>query len=145
MIEEDNDSLLTMDQLQRVVPKSMKAMVSQKTIDTFNAITCDDEFRESYRDNLLSYTSVLNDGKFKIQGYIDAVRYVSYKLMGCSNIEAYTKTFPDRYSKHLQNGTAQKDIASYVTSYNKNKMVNIIMEQTLIPSYVLNQDTFNAL
>ena len=142
MIDEEPTGLLTMDQLQRVVPKKMKALVSQKTIDTFNNIVCDDEFRETYRDNLLSYTSVLQDGKFKIGSYMDAVRYCSFKIMGCSNIEAYTKTFPDRYTKHLQNGTSQKDIASYVTSYNKNKMVNLIMEQSLVPMHVLNLDYY---
>ena len=40
---EEPTGLLTMDQLQRVVPKKMKALVSQKTIDTFNNIVCDDE------------------------------------------------------------------------------------------------------
>ncbi len=141
VIEEDENQL-TIEQLQRVVPKKFKSLVTQKTIDTFNGIVCDDEFRESYRDNLLSYTSVLADGKFKIQNYVDAVRYVSFKVMGCSNIEAYTKAFPDRYQKHLMNGTSQKDIASYVTSYNKNKLVNLIMEQTLVPMHVLNLDYY---
>ena len=35
-----------------------------------------------------------------------------------------------------------KDIASYVTAYNKSKLVNLIFEQTLIPSHVLNQDLY---
>jgi hypothetical protein len=142
IVDPGSNGLLTMDQLQRVVPKKMKSLISQSTIDTFNGIVCDDEFRENYRDNLLSYTSVLQEGKFKIGNYVDAVRYCSFKLMGCSNIESYTKTFPDRYSKHLQNGTSQKDIASYVTSYNKNKIVNLIMEQSMVPMHILNLDYY---
>ncbi|NRA77121.1 MAG: hypothetical protein HRU18_02840 [Pseudoalteromonas sp.] len=141
-IEEEDEGLLTIDQLQRVVPKRLKSMISQKTIDTFNNIVMDDEFRENYRDNILSYTKVLEEGRFKIGNYLDAVRYCSFKLMGCNNIEAYTKTFPDRYQKHLQNGTSQKDIASYVTSYNKNKLVNLIMEQAMVPMHVLNLDYY---
>jgi hypothetical protein len=39
-------------------------------------------------------------------------------------------------------GLQAKDIASYVTAYNKSKLVNLIFEQTLIPSYVLNQDLY---
>jgi hypothetical protein len=73
---------------------------------------------------------------------LDAVRYVSFKLLGDSNIEAYTKTFPDRYQNFMVNGTSAKDIASYVTSYNKNKLVNLIFEQTLIPFHVLNADKY---
>ena len=82
------------------------------------------------------------DGKFKVTQYIDAVRYVSFKLMGCTNIEAYTKTFPDKYQRFVQQGVSAKDIASYVTAYNKSKLVNLIFEQTLIPTHVLNQDLY---
>jgi hypothetical protein len=62
--------------------------------------------------------------------------------MGCSNIEAYTKAFPDKYARFVAQGVVAKDIASYVTAYNKSKLVNLIFEQTLIPSYVLNQDLY---
>jgi hypothetical protein len=62
--------------------------------------------------------------------------------MGCTNIEAYTKAFPDKYNRFVQQGVAAKDIASYVTAYKKSKLVNLIYEQTLIPSYVLNQDLY---
>ena len=97
---------------------------------------------EAYRDNLLSYTKVMADGRFKVQEYVNAVKYVSHKLMGCTNIEAYTKTFPDKYQRFVAQGVQAKDIASYVTAYNKSKLVNLIFEQTLIPSYVLNQDLY---
>jgi hypothetical protein len=62
--------------------------------------------------------------------------------MGCTNIEAYTKTFPDKLVRFNAQGVSSKDIASYVTAYNKSKLVNLIFEQTLIPSYVLNQDLY---
>jgi hypothetical protein len=62
--------------------------------------------------------------------------------MGASNIDAFVKTFPDRYQSYLANGTSSKDIASYVTAYNKNKLVNLILEQSLIPSWILNQDLY---
>jgi hypothetical protein len=97
---------------------------------------------EAYRDNLMSYTSVMADGKFKMESYIYAVKYVSHKLMGATNIAAYIKTFPDKYADFVARGVDAKDIASYVTAYNKSKLVNLIMEQTLIPSYVLNQDLY---
>jgi hypothetical protein len=62
--------------------------------------------------------------------------------MGNTNIEAYTKTFPARYAYYLSNKTSPKDIASYVTSYNKNKLVNLIYEQTLVPTHILNADMY---
>ena len=133
---------LTIEQFHRVLPKQVKTSVNQQLIDQINTTLSDPVLRENYRDNLLSYTSVMQDGKFKIQSYLDAVRYVSFKLLGDSNIEAYTKTFPDRYQNFMVNSTSAKDIASYVTSYNKNKLVNLIFEQTIIPFHVLNADKY---
>ena len=134
--------MLTLDQFQLALPDKVKKSINQELIDQINNTLSDPEMFESYRDNLISYTKVMADGKFKVTQYIDAVRYVSFKLMGCTNIEAYTKTFPDKYQRFIQQGVSAKDIASYVTAYNKSKLVNLIFEQTLIPSHVLNQDLY---
>lgn len=134
--------MLTLDQFKLALPDKVKKSVNQELIDQINTTLSDPELFEGYRDNLISYTKVMADGKFKVTSYVDAVRYVSFKLMGCTNIEAYTKTFPDKYQRFIQQGIQAKDIASYVTAYNKSKLVNLIFEQTLIPSYVLNQDLY---
>ena len=134
--------MLTLDQFKLALPDKVKKSINQELIDQINNTLSDPEMYESYRDNLISYTKVMADGKFKVTQYIDAVRYVSFKLMGCTNIEAYTKTFPDKYQRFIQQGVQAKDIASYVTAYNKSKLVNLIFEQTLIPSHVLNQDMY---
>ena len=133
---------LTIDQFKQALPDKVKKSVSQELIDQVNSTLSDPDMFEAYRDNLLSYTRVMADGRFKVQEYVNAVRYVSHKLMGCTNIDAYTKTFPDKYQRFVAQGVAAKDIASYVTAYNKSKLVNLIFEQTLIPSYVLNQDLY---
>jgi hypothetical protein len=133
---------LTIDQFKQALPDKVKKSINQELIDQINTTLSDPEMFESYRENLLSYTKVMADGRFKVDSYIQAVKYVSHKLMGCTNIEAYTKTFPDKYQRFVQQGVQAKDIASYVTAYNKSKLVNLIFEQTLIPSYVLNQDLY---
>ena len=133
---------LTLDQFKLALPDKVKKSVNQELVDQINATLSEPELFEAYRDNLLSHTRVMADGRFKVQEYLNAVKYVSHKLMGCTNIEAYTKTFPDKYARFVAQGVAAKDIASYVTAYNKSKLVNLIFEQTLIPSYVLNQDLY---
>lgn len=133
---------LTVDQFKAALPLQLRKSVNQELIDMINTTLSDPEMYESYRDNLLSYTNVMLDGKFKMESYISAVKYVSHKLMGASNIKAYAATFPDRYQRFIDTGVEPKDIASYITAYNKNKLVNMIMEQTLIPSYILNQDLY---
>jgi hypothetical protein len=133
---------LTIDQLKSAVPKTLKGSVSEEMVERVNTLATDPMLRESFRDNLLSYTAVLQDGKYKVEDYINAVRYVSYKLLGASNSEAYQKTFPDRWQRLVDEGADGKTISAYSTAYNKNKLVNKILEQTLVPSYVLNQDLY---
>ena len=135
-------SVLTVEQFKAALPDKVKKSINQELIDQVNKTLSDPDMFETYRDNLLSYTSVMADGRFKVTDYVNAVKYVSHKLMGATNIESYIKTFPDKYQRFLANGVSAKDIASYVTAYNKSKLVNLIFEQTLIPSYVLNQDLY---
>jgi hypothetical protein len=135
-------TVLTVDQFKQVLPDKIKKSINQELIDQINTTLSDPELYESYRDNLLSYTRVMADGRFKIQNYVDAVKYVSHKLMGCTNHDAYMKTFPVKYQGFINQGVHSKDIASYITAYNKSKLVNLIFEQTLVPSYVLNQDLY---
>jgi hypothetical protein len=134
--------MLTADEFRAALPDKMKKSVSQDLIDKINTTLSNPEEFENYRNNLIGYTRVMQDGKFKIEQYLDAVRYVSFKLLGATNIEAYMKTFPDKYQKFIDTGVQAKDIASYVTAYNKGKLVNLIYEQTLVPVHVLNMDMY---
>jgi hypothetical protein len=84
----------------------------------------------------------MKDGRFKLSSYINAIKYVSFKLLGDTNINAYIKTFPEKYKRFTDDNVAKKDIASYSTAYNKSKLVNLIMEQTLVPIHVLNAPTY---
>lgn len=143
-----NDEQLTIEQFKRVLPKQVKAKLTPDMVKTINGVLSDPGIRDNYRDNLLSYTNVIQDGKYKIQSYIDAVRYVSHKLMGSSNVEAYTKTFPSRYQRvvtenaHLESTAIGKILSSYVAAYNKTKLVVKVFEQTLVPSHILNADMY---
>jgi hypothetical protein len=135
-------TVLTLETFRTALPDKVKKTINQELLDNINKTLSDPDMFETYRENLLSYASVMADGRFKMESYVSAVKYVSHKLMGASNIAAYIKTFPDKYQDFINRGIETKDIASYVTAYNKSKLVNLIMEQTLIPSYVLNQDLY---
>jgi hypothetical protein len=134
--------LLTTDQFKEALPDKVKKSINQSLIDQINATLSNPEEYENFRDNLLSYGKVMAEGKFKVPNYICAVRYVSYKLQGRTNIESYSLTFPGKVERFAKQGVSSKDIASYVTAYNKSKLVNLIMEQSLVPSWVLNQDLY---
>ena len=135
---------ITTEILARALPGNLKSAATDQLADLINQISTDPLIAENIRDNFLSYTSVLRDGKFKVEDYLNAVAYCSYKLMGDSNQDAYFKTFPQRYANLLAAGRTPKEISSYVAAYNKGQLVNKIMEQTLVPSWVLNQHMYQA-
>ena len=131
---------LTVQQVQQALPPSLKSAVTQQMVDNINNAVADPLVAEQIRNNYLSYTGVMKDGKFKTDDYLSAVMYVSYKLMGYTNQDAYFKTFPTRHAALVAKGTSSKDISAYVSAYNKGKLVNLIYEQTLVPTWVLNQE-----
>lgn len=134
--------MLTIHDVERAIPKQMKIHVSQEMVDQLNSLSTDDEAARNMRENFISYASVMKDGRFKLEDYVHAVAYVSYKIMGYNNRDSYARTFPGRYQNLIAAGRNDREISSYVASYNKNKLVNLVLEQTLIPSYVLNQDMY---
>lgn len=133
---------LTQDDLKKALPQHLRASVTQTMADTLNGISADPIIADSIRDNFIGYSAVLREGKFKTEDYIHAVAYVSYKLMGYNNKDAYARAFPQRYATLLSKGTSDKDISAYVSAYHRGKLVNLIMEQSLVPTWVLNQDLF---
>jgi len=133
---------LTEEEFKSVLPPQVKKSVNAELLDQINHTLSDPDTMEIYKENLLSYVNVMKDGRFKLSGYISAVKYVSFKLLGDTNINAYIKTFPEKYKRFIETGVSKKDIASYSTAFNKSKLVNLIFEQTLVPIHVLNAPTY---
>lgn len=133
---------LTVQQVATALPANLKGAATQSLVDHINNIVSDPLVAEQVRENFISYTGVLKDGKFKTEDYVHAVTYVSFKLMGLSNQDAYFRTFPQRHAALVAKGTSSKDISAYVSAYNRGKLVNLILEQTLVPTWVLNQDLY---
>lgn len=132
---------ITVDTLRQALPRQQRGMVTQDVVDRFNQ-AASGEMAETLRENFLGYIDVMQEGKFKLEDYLNAVKYVSYKVMGKSNRTAYSLVFPDRYVRLMADPTLCDEIDSYVTAYNKGKLVNLILAQTMVPTHVLNQDMF---
>lgn len=133
---------LTLEQLHRVIPPNKRNLVTKGVVEEINKTLEHPQYREHFRENFLSYTSVLQDGKYRILEYVSAVKYVSLKLLGDSNTVAYSKVFPERYQRLIDEGADKYKIAAFVGAFNRTQLVNKILEQTLVPHYVLNQDLY---
>lgn len=134
--------MFTIDTFKRALPRQMSKRVSQEMIDSINLTISDPDIREQVQQNMISFTTVLNDGKYKMENYFDAVKFVSFRSMGDSNIQAWVKVFPKRYARLVANNTSEKDISAHVAMYNKTQLVNAILEQTLIPAHIMNAHHF---
>lgn len=136
--------MLTLSDVQDSLPPGQKSHINQDMVNQLNNLSKDPEEARYIRDNFISFSQVLKEGRFKLGDYVRAVMYVSHKVMGKSNLDAYKATFPDRYAHMISEGRQPKDIASYVAAYNKGKLVNLVYERAMIPTWVLNQDIFQS-
>jgi len=138
----DPIEVVTRQQLEKVLPKKHLQNLTDDILDTLNSTITDQSFRQIYRDNLLGFSNVIKEGKFKLQSYIDAVRYVSFVSTGSNGTQAYAQTFPDRYMRLVQDGASNKTISSYATTFKKTQLVQKIYEQMMIPVHIFNHDVF---
>lgn len=132
--------MLTKDDVRRALPAHLKNHASDGLVDALNNIPLDEQVADSIRDNFISYTNVLKDSRYKIEDYMNAVAYVTFRMMGYNNQESYARTFPERYAKLSARGISSKDLSSFVANYNKTKLVTAILEQAMIPVWLLNAD-----
>lgn len=135
--------MLTTDDLLSALPTKFKSAATQSLADKLNTISSDPVVAENVRDNFITYASVLQTGKYKLDDYLNAVKYVSFKHMGLTNQKSYQNTFPKRYQKLVGEGRTDKEISAYVAAYSKTKLVSAIMEQSLIPMWLLHTDAYN--
>ncbi|MPW63523.1 hypothetical protein C0208_01615 [Moraxella catarrhalis] len=133
---------LTVDVLKKSLPSKYKRNVNDDLLEHINTILDHPELYDDYRNNFLTYISVIQDGKYKLDDYLNAIKYCTHKLMGESNIDSFVKTFPKRYQSMIAKGYTAKEMSAHVAMYNKNKLVNTILEQSMIPTWVLNQDLY---
>ena len=129
--------MLEVDVVREAMPKQHKSKITQVFVDKVNLMIKDPEVAERYSENVVNYANVLQEGRFKLSEYFNAVMFVSYKIMGLGNMAAYQKVFPAKVQAWLAKGIPNKDLHAYSSTYNKTKLVSLIYEQTLIPDYIM--------
>ena len=134
-------SEITIETLRQALPRAHRHMATEEMVERFNQAATG-EMADQLRESFLGYMDVLQEGRFKLDDYLNAVKYVSYKVMGKSNRTAYSLVFPERFTRLMADPVLSQEIDSYVTAYNKGKLVNLILAQTMVPVHVLNQDYF---
>lgn len=65
---------MTIDEFKAALPEKVRKSVNQDLIDQINSVLSEPELYEQYRENLLTYTKVMADGKFQVPQYLSAVK-----------------------------------------------------------------------
>ncbi len=144
---------MTIEDLKKAVPKHARSYITERFVDELNHIGTEygQEYAEHYKQNYISMSSVLQGGSYTSEDYISAVKFVAFQLLGHNGIDSYMMTFPDRYERLMDKWTAEglneerirgQKISPFVTAYKQNDIVIKIMEQSLIPSHIMNAPNF---
>ncbi len=141
--------MLTKEQIQEVYSNNKKGLITDELVDTINnAIGIGrEEATELAIENFITYQHILSDARYSIEQYLNAIKFISCKMMDMTNIDAYQFTYPDRYEKYRFKamdieGLSEEDfrasIGSYVSAVAKGKLVTTILSQVQIPTKLLN-------
>jgi hypothetical protein len=133
---------LTKEMLVGAVPdKRFRKHVTDDVVAIINSEP-DSELRRVFRDNALTYSSVLSTGKYSLAAYVNAVKFISLRLMGDKASTAYSKVFPDRFQNLIDKGASASYIASFADNYSKTGLITKIMERTMVPTHILNAGVY---
>jgi len=138
---------ITKDQMVEALGKD-KTIITDALVDTVNNIIADEpDMGLLISENFLTYGRVMASGKYSVESYLNAIKFVSYKLMDMTNVDAYKNTYPARYEKYrvkfediegLTEDEFRSKIGSYVSAVAKSKLVTTILSQVQIPTKLLN-------
>lgn len=133
---------LTIEVAKQCAPKKLRDRITQGLIDKVNACVKDPDALAVIRENFIGYMNAVLGGRYSMEQYLNAVKYVSFRLMGDDQLQSYTKAFPEKMADWLVRGVPEDTYRSYISAYNRSQLVTNIMEQSYIPTWILNQDIY---
>ena len=119
---------MTLEELKVLMPKKKQKFMNQELVDMINDAETRNDFEGEFEKKVISYSSILTQGRYKTSDYIKAVEFVTHYLNGDEQAEAYVKTFPETVKRRIMEGKS-----SYATGapsmYFQGKLVQAIMAQ----------------
>ena len=143
-MSQDRLDVINEIELREALPVGLRKTLNSATLSRLNGLLVDPVLQENFKNNLVSFTSVLESGSYKLQDYFRAVTYVSYILLGDEKKVAYGKTFPHRIEKFAKEFKSDIQISKYVWAYNNTKLVTDMIAQSMMPIHVVNYQHLQA-
>ncbi len=142
-----NRDLVTKKELIEALGRD-KTTITDELVESINMMILDEpEVGNLVKDNFITYTHVLQSGRYSMSNYLNAVKFCSYKLMNLTNFDAYKMTYPNRYERlkerymdveGLDETEFKKKVSSYVVSIANGPLVTKILSQVQLPTKLFN-------
>lgn len=134
---------LSLEEARSFVPRKFRSQITENFLDQMEQVIGDGEQARCVRENFISYSKVLQDcgPNVGILDYLNAVRFITFKIMGYSIEESWRRVFPHKVEKLIKE-CKESHICKYSNIFNKSQIVNKIYSQTIIPSYILHHDMY---
>lgn len=129
---------ISMEEFKEAMPMHIRKNISPELLHQVNTVISDTEVAAVFKENVVGLSTVMREGKFKLDSYLHAVKFVSHKLLGDTSISAWAKTFPHRYKVATKRGDSRSEIAAVASRYASSKLVILLMGQTMVPTHILN-------
>ena len=123
---------MNLEELTLSMPKKKQKFMNQEIVDIINDVEERGDFDGEYEKDVVSFSSILLDGRYKVTDYVKAVEFCAYYLNGNEQADSYMKTFPEKVKRRVMEGKSQ-----YATGapamYFKNDLVQKILAQAQLP------------
>lgn len=138
--------LLDENTVKNIYPVRVSNTIIKRVTQAINdCLTGSEDGMEYFlRDNIIGLIDVMKDNKTNsFEEYLNAVKFVTFKQAGDSNLRAYSRTFPDTvYRLHAEN-KPKEHLYAYANAFAKTKLVTKIQAMMMIPSHIMYQDVFH--
>lgn len=126
------------------VPEQFRSAITNELVNKIEELESNPVFAEQIRDNLVTYIGVLRDNPASMDDYLRLITYVTSRMKGDNSLTCYAKAYPERYAALVKAGKTEGEIRRHAGSIEKGKMYVSLMQQVIVPSWILNYDAYQS-
>lgn len=135
--ENNEERKRNIEKIRSGVPHELRQRFTPKAVNKMLERIDDEESKDSFIENLIDFSALLGDGRYSHTAFVNAVKFVTYRLMDRSKLDCYKLTFPDKYERMLEAGRDKNHIATVAWRYANGKLPTDMMKQARVELSVI--------
>ena len=129
--------------VKQCLPNKFAEIIGDELIDKIDALILQDsEIKDNIFENLVDFKEILMAGNIKVDSFVNSTLYVSYYLLGKTRADSFTKVYPGRIARFNKEGKSIGTINNIINGYHRSKLVQNMLGQCQMPSYVMFRNVF---